>query len=68
MIIGGDSEMIGHGLESETRCVRAVRCQHPSDPSQSYVLLDTPGFDDTHLTDTDILIEISGWLTATWVI
>ncbi|KZP06251.1 hypothetical protein FIBSPDRAFT_805092, partial [Athelia psychrophila] len=57
---------IGHGLESHTRNVRAVRYRHPSDPSRTYVFLDTPGFDDTYLSDTDILITISNWLTATY--
>ncbi|KAF7970687.1 hypothetical protein HWV62_23290 [Athelia sp. TMB] len=63
--IGGDQETIGHGLESHTRNIRAVRCRHPHD-SRSYVFVDTPGFDDTNLSDVDILIEISSWLNATY--
>ncbi|KZP32013.1 hypothetical protein FIBSPDRAFT_944598 [Athelia psychrophila] len=66
MAIGGDYETIGHGLESHTQNVRAVRYRHPSDLSRTYVFLDTPGFDDTYLSDTDILITISNWLTVTY--
>lgn len=64
MAIGGDEETIGHGLNGHTQKVRAVKWRDPRDPEQSYVFLDTPGFDDTYLSDTDILIEISVWLNA----
>ena len=28
-----------------------------------FYLVDTPGFDDTHLSDTDILIKVANWLS-----
>ncbi|KAF7983574.1 hypothetical protein HWV62_21174 [Athelia sp. TMB] len=65
MAIGGGQETIGYGLEFHTQNIRAVRCRHPQD-SRSYVFVDTPGFDDTNLSDVDILIEISSWLNATY--
>ncbi|KAF7966177.1 hypothetical protein HWV62_39756 [Athelia sp. TMB] len=61
--IGGDQETIGYRLKSHTRNIQALRCRHPLD-CRSYVLVDTPGFDDIYLSDVDILIEISSWLNA----
>ncbi|KZP17183.1 hypothetical protein FIBSPDRAFT_830849, partial [Athelia psychrophila] len=66
MATGGGEETIGHGLNGHTQKVRAVRGRDPCAPERSYVFLDTPGFDDTYLSDTDILIEISIWLIATY--
>ncbi|KAF7983557.1 hypothetical protein HWV62_21140 [Athelia sp. TMB] len=60
-----EGETVGHGLESYTQDVRVVRCRHPDDP-RSYVFVDTPGFDDTNLSDADILLRIATWLTATY--
>ncbi|KAF7983556.1 hypothetical protein HWV62_21138 [Athelia sp. TMB] len=65
MAIGSDDQTIGHGLQSFTQHVRAVRCRRPDDP-RSYVFVDTPGFDDTYLSDADILIRITSWLNATY--
>lgn len=31
------------------------------------VLIDTPGFDDTNLSDADILEKIAAFLAVTWV-
>ncbi|KZP31991.1 hypothetical protein FIBSPDRAFT_714762, partial [Athelia psychrophila] len=66
LVTGGHYEAINHSLESYTHEVRAVRYRHPSDPSRTYVFLDTPGFDDTYISDADILMKISNWLTATY--
>ena len=54
--VGGNDEAVGHGLESHTRNVRAVKCRNPRDPSRNYVFIYTPGFNDTYLSDTNILI------------
>ncbi|KAF7974363.1 hypothetical protein HWV62_12322 [Athelia sp. TMB] len=62
---GSDDKTIGHGLESFTQHVRAVRCCRPDDP-RSFVFVDTPGFDDTNLSDADILIRITSWLKETY--
>jgi len=51
---------IGHSLKSQTSEIRAVRCKHPVDQS-SVVFVDTPGFDDTHRSDIEILSQIAGW-------
>jgi hypothetical protein len=32
----------------------------------TFYLVDTPGFDDTHKSDTDILMELTGWLNEAY--
>jgi hypothetical protein len=61
---GGDHAIIGHKLLSCTREVRAVRCRRPDGSDGNVVFLDTPGFDDTHMTDAEVLIAIADWLTT----
>ncbi len=57
---------MGHNLESCTQEVRAICCPHP-ESGRNVVLVDTPGFDDTVRTDTDILSAIANWLSTTYV-
>lgn len=57
---------VGHDLESCTSEVRAVSCLHPHKSGCTVVFVDTPGFDDTNLNDTDILTAIAKWLTETY--
>ena len=64
MATGSDGKTIGHGLGSFTQHVRAVRCRRPDNP-RSFVFVDTPGFDDTHLSDGEILLRIASWLKET---
>jgi len=62
----GQSDIkIGHDLESCTDQVRSFSCPHPNG-SDTVVFVDTPGFDDTNLKDTEILRAIANWLTATY--
>ncbi|KAJ8689304.1 hypothetical protein PTI98_013338 [Pleurotus ostreatus] len=56
---------VGHNLESCTQEVRAISCPHPKS-GRNVVLVDTPGFDDTVRTDTDILSAIADWLSTTY--
>ncbi|KAF7983545.1 hypothetical protein HWV62_21116 [Athelia sp. TMB] len=63
--IGGAFDAIGHELEGRTRTVRAFRCWDPAS-QRSYVFIDTLGFDDTFLSDADILIDIARWLNTTY--
>ncbi|KAF8438418.1 P-loop containing nucleoside triphosphate hydrolase protein [Boletus edulis BED1] len=56
---------ITNDLESQTRAVQAVRCLHP-DGRRNVVLVDTPGFDDTYLSDAEILKIIAHWLKETY--
>ncbi|KAF9115030.1 hypothetical protein BGX27_009148 [Mortierella sp. AM989] len=50
---------VGHGLSSCTQGIEAVECVISGN---TITLLDTPGFDDTHRTDTEILESIAQWL------
>jgi predicted GTPase len=61
---GQTDTTVGHSLSSCTEKVQAIICRHP-DNTRNVVFVDTPGFDDTYITDTDILIAIANWLTAT---
>ncbi|KAI6040123.1 P-loop containing nucleoside triphosphate hydrolase protein, partial [Pisolithus marmoratus] len=54
-----------HDLMSHTKEVRPVRYPH-SDGIRNIVFLDTPGFDDTSITDVQILRQIAHWLNATY--
>ncbi|KAF2833840.1 hypothetical protein CC86DRAFT_277603, partial [Ophiobolus disseminans] len=52
----GNKPGVGHNLES---CTRNVTWYHASVDAQSVQLLDTPGFDDTTLSDSEVLEAIS---------
>ncbi|KZP32134.1 hypothetical protein FIBSPDRAFT_1037208 [Athelia psychrophila] len=58
-------ESVGHSLESKTSEIRAVRCQHLRD-HESVIFVDTPGFDDTHRSDIEILSQIAGWFVKAY--
>jgi predicted GTPase len=59
---------VGHKLESCTSDVTAVRCIHPKNAHGGrFVLVDTPGFNDTNKPDTEILALIAEWLKTTSV-
>ncbi|KIM82899.1 hypothetical protein PILCRDRAFT_820193 [Piloderma croceum F 1598] len=60
-----DGGTIGHGLRSFTNDIRIVRVNHPTD-GRPVVLVDTPGFDDTYKSDTDILAMIAAWLVKNY--
>ncbi|OCL07325.1 P-loop containing nucleoside triphosphate hydrolase protein [Glonium stellatum] len=55
---------IGHDLESCTLRVDVWPCTLPS--GLKIFLVDTPGFDDTRKTDTDILSDIADWLNVAY--
>lgn len=54
---------IGHGLQSKTAHVEEVTCQIGP---YAVTLVDTPGFDDTNRSDTDVLSEIAMWMKKTY--
>ncbi|KAI4644074.1 uncharacterized protein J4E78_009657 [Alternaria triticimaculans] len=51
---------VGHGLDSCTVSVQVVPCTF-EDGTKVY-LVDTPGFDDTYRSDSEILREVALWL------
>ncbi|KAI6010020.1 P-loop containing nucleoside triphosphate hydrolase protein [Pisolithus marmoratus] len=59
VMTGGMGEGVGHHLTSCTRKVKATRCTFEE---SGVVLVDTPGFDDTRMSDSDVLKMVSIWL------
>ncbi|KAF8891138.1 P-loop containing nucleoside triphosphate hydrolase protein, partial [Gymnopilus junonius] len=57
---------IGHGLQSRTSGMNIYKLEFPGLSSFNLVFIDTPGFDDTHLPDIEILRLISDWLSKTF--
>ncbi|KAK0721565.1 hypothetical protein B0T26DRAFT_749072 [Lasiosphaeria miniovina] len=55
--------MVGHGLES---CTQEVGIHAAVVGRQRIYLIDTPGFDDTRRSDTDVLREVANWLNASY--
>ncbi|KAF8159710.1 P-loop containing nucleoside triphosphate hydrolase protein [Crassisporium funariophilum] len=55
----------GDKLESCTSDVQALRIRHPS-YGDRIVFVDTPGFDDTHRSDMEILQLVGDWLEKTY--
>src|SRR5207249_2436104 len=47
-----------------TTQISAYRC--PIDSRRSLILIDTPGFDDTYKSDTEVLREIAGYLSVAY--
>ncbi|KAG1740794.1 P-loop containing nucleoside triphosphate hydrolase protein [Suillus paluster] len=57
---------VGHDLMSCTTKIQYAFCPCPGDPSRRLVLVDTPGFDNTFLSDTEILRRIAVWLASSY--
>ncbi|KAI0543511.1 P-loop containing nucleoside triphosphate hydrolase protein [Xylaria curta] len=57
---------IGHDLQSCTQDIRTYTFCHPKLRSGRVYLVDTPGFDDTNRSDTEVLRTLAAWLTATY--
>jgi predicted GTPase len=57
------SAKIGDTLES---CTMDVGIHEAKIGDQRCFLIDTPGFDDTHRSDTDVLREIADWLNRSY--
>jgi hypothetical protein len=54
---------IGHNLQACTQEVGVFLCKLKD---TNVYLVDTPGFDDTDRSDTEVLREIASWLTASY--
>ncbi|KAF9043949.1 hypothetical protein BJ165DRAFT_1347421 [Panaeolus papilionaceus] len=64
MLVGIDGGTgVGHSLMSCTTDITAFRYQSGS---YSVVLIDTPGFNDTTMTDYEVLRRITDWLASTY--
>lgn len=63
--IAGNSVKVGHNLKSCTAELQPVvvnSSQHSQLGGQRLVIVDTPGFDDTYVSDSEILQRIALWL------
>ena len=63
-LCSGQKVEIGHDLEACTSRVQVYTYDHS--PSIRIHLVDTPGFDDTNRSDTEVLREIAAWLTDSY--
>ncbi|KAJ0116799.1 hypothetical protein J7T55_009950 [Diaporthe amygdali] len=66
-LIGDDSgavPVVGHGLQSETKLTDVYQFHHKV--HGTIHLIDTPGFDDTHASDAEVLREIASFLSSTY--
>ncbi|OCH83800.1 hypothetical protein OBBRIDRAFT_892121 [Obba rivulosa] len=61
--ISGSNLQVGNGLKSCTSAVE--RSCHFQLFGRNITLIDTPGFDDTTISDTDILKMIAAYLSTT---
>ena len=60
----GPEAVMGSRLRSQTQAVQLVRCLYP-DERRDIVLVVTPEFDNTTLSDTQVLEVIANWLKKT---
>ena len=59
---------MGHGLESFTSQIAVYKISFQGLPGSDIHFVDTPGFDDTRISDVDIFKMISDWLLNTCVV
>ena len=62
----GDKSGVGHELDSRTENIIVVRVQYPGS-DVDVVLVDTPGFNNTDMSDVCVLEMIAEWLKDTYV-
>ena len=55
--------MVGNGLKSQTSQVQPYKIKIGE---HKVILVDTPGFDDTNMSDTQVLGMIADWLQKTY--
>ncbi|KAJ4264293.1 hypothetical protein NW762_005489 [Fusarium torreyae] len=60
----GQDVPVGHNLQACTQQVTVYKCQWST--NADVYLFDTPGFDDTNRSDTEVLIEIAACLAKTY--
>ncbi|KIW87491.1 uncharacterized protein Z519_11814 [Cladophialophora bantiana CBS 173.52] len=60
-LTGAEDIVIGHGLTSATS---KVQCYNLAHEGTNFLLVDTPGFDDSSGLDNDVVQEILSWLKS----
>jgi len=67
-IATGCDSPVGHGLQSCTREMSAVRVSIPELTGSEIVLIDTPGFDNDCQPDANIFKSMADWLNDMCVV
>jgi len=57
---------VGNDLESCTSTIQPIIVPYPGDPTRRIIFVDTPGFDDTYVDDTEILRRIAVWMAHSY--
>ncbi|KAG6833274.1 hypothetical protein H0H87_009449 [Tephrocybe sp. NHM501043] len=65
-VAGESVAAVGHNLKSETAQLQHVIFPHPTDRTRRIIIVDTPGFDDTYVADSEILRRIAVWLAQSY--
>ncbi|KAG6917332.1 hypothetical protein DXG01_002903 [Tephrocybe rancida] len=65
-VAGKTVTTVGHSLTSETARLQPIVIPHPSNPARRIIIVDTPGFDDTYVADSEILKRIATWLAKSY--
>ncbi|KAH7381559.1 P-loop containing nucleoside triphosphate hydrolase protein, partial [Pyrenochaeta sp. MPI-SDFR-AT-0127] len=63
LVTGDESIKVGQSLVSETATVNTYKFRHKD---RTIILVDTPGFDDTHRKDADVLKQLATWFETTY--
>ncbi|KAG6852774.1 hypothetical protein C0991_009214 [Blastosporella zonata] len=65
-VVGRDVTTVGHDLKSQTAQLHHIILRHPTDITRRIIIVDTPGFDDTYVSDSEILRRIAVWLARSY--
>ncbi|KAG6811110.1 hypothetical protein H0H92_008957 [Tricholoma furcatifolium] len=65
-VVGRNATTVGHDLKSQTAQLQHIIIRHPNDMTRRIVIVDTPGFDDTYVSDSEILRRIAVWLARSY--
>ncbi|KAG6913487.1 hypothetical protein DXG01_006489 [Tephrocybe rancida] len=66
-LLGKDNIVrVGHTLDSETQQIQPISCLHSYLPDRRLIILDTPGFNHSHVNDREILRRIAVWLAQSY--
>ncbi|KAK5222752.1 hypothetical protein LTR72_005589 [Exophiala xenobiotica] len=60
-VTGNDTVVVGDGLKSVTQQMQPFQFQHEG---KHFSIVDTPGFNDTHRSDSEVLKELAQWLDS----
>ncbi|KAG6917334.1 hypothetical protein DXG01_002905 [Tephrocybe rancida] len=65
-VMGEEVSTVGHDLKSQTAQLQHFVLRHPKDKTRRIIIVDTPGFDDTYVADSEILRRIAVWLARSY--